>query len=205
LAEARRKPDAARLQLDKGLDPSLERKRVKASRRLSASNTFSSIAEEFIRKREKEGLAKATVKKSRWFLSLLEPTIGTLSLDDISPQLLLSPLKRLEAGGRHETGEKDVAFASRVFRYGIWTGRASSDPAAFLAGALITHKPQHLAAVVEKSRLAELLRAVEDYQSPITKLALKILAHVFLRPGELRFATWIYFILIIRYFCSQRL
>lgn len=190
LAEARRKRDAARLQLDEGLDPSLERKRVKASRRLSASNTFSLIAEEFICKREREGLAKATVKKSRWFLSLLEPTIGTLPLDEISPQLLLSPLKRLEARGRHEAAKKTRSFASRVFRYGVWTGRASSDPAAFLAGALITHKPQHLAAILERNRLAELLRAVEDYQSPVTRLALKILAHVFLRPGELRFATW---------------
>jgi integrase len=190
LADARRKREAARLQLEAGLDPSLERKRAKASRRIGASNTFSSIAEEFIRKREREGLAEATAGKSRWFASLLQPTIGTLALDDIDPRLLLSPLKRLEARGLHETAKKTLNFASRVFRYGVVTGRASRDPAALLVGALITHKPRHYAAILDKVQLASLLRAIDDYDSPITRLALKMLAHVFLRPGELRFAKW---------------
>jgi integrase len=34
------------------------------------------------------------------------------------------------------------------------------------------------------------MRAIDDYDSPVTRLALKILANVFLRPGELRLATW---------------
>ena len=190
LGEARRKRDAARSQLNDGIDPLLERKRAKASRRLGASNTFSSIAEEYIRKRESEGLAEATAAKARWFVSLLEPTIGTLALDDIDPRLLLCPLKHLEARGLHETAKKTLNLASRVFRYGVVTGRASSNPAALLVGALITHKPRHYAALLHKDRLAELLRAVDDYDSPVTRLALKILAHVFLRPGELRLATW---------------
>jgi integrase len=190
LGEARRKRDAARVQLNEGLDPLLERKRAKASRRAGANNTFSSVAEEFIRKREKENCAEATAIKARWFASLLEPTIGTLSLDDIDSRLLLTPLKRLEARGQHETAKRTLNFASRVFRYGVVTGRASSDPAALLRGALITHKPQHYAAIVDKDRLRTLLRAIDDYDGPITRLALQILAHVFLRPGELRLATW---------------
>jgi integrase len=190
LGEARRRRDAARLQLDDRVDPLLERKRAKAARRAGASNTFSCVAEEFIRKREKEGLAATTAKKSRWFASLLEPSIGSLTLDDIDPLLLLSPLKRMEAEGLHETAKKTLSFASRVFRYAVATGRASSDPAALLRGSLITPKPRHYAAVLDKGRLGELMRAVDDYGSPVTRLALKILAHVFLRPGELRFATW---------------
>jgi integrase len=190
LGEARRKRDAARLQLDDGFDPLLERKRAKASRRIGASNTFSSIAEEFIRKREKEGFALATAAKARWFASLLEPTVGPLALDDIDPQLLLLPLKRLEGRGLHETAKKTLSFASRVFRYGVATRRASSNPAALLTGALITHKPRHYAAILDEARLTDLMRAIDDYGSPITRLALKILANVFLRPGELRLATW---------------
>src|SRR4051794_8464892 len=57
LSIARRDRDIARLQLKNGLDPLLERKRAKASRHAGTVNTFSSVAEEFIRKREKEGLA----------------------------------------------------------------------------------------------------------------------------------------------------
>jgi integrase len=189
LAEARRKRDAARLQLDSGLDPSLERKRAKANRRAGAINTFGSIAAEYIRKREDEGLATATAEKLRWFTSLLEP-ISSLALDDIDPQLLLAPLKRLEARGRHETAKKSLSFAGRVFRYGVATRRASSNPAELLKGALLTHKARHYAAILNKSRLADLLEAIDEYDSPITRLALKILANVFVRPGELRLATW---------------
>jgi integrase len=190
LGEARLKRDAARLQLNDGCDPSLERKRAKARRRIGTNNSFSAIAEEFISKREREGLADSTAAKARWFLSLLEPTIGRVALNDIDPGLLLLPLKRLEARGLHETAKKTLNFASRVFRYGVATGRTSTDPAALLVGSLVTHKPQHYAAVVDKDRLADLLRAIDGYDSPITRLALKILAHVFLRPGELRLARW---------------
>ena len=190
LGEARRKRDAARVQLDNDIDPLLERKRAKANRCLGASNTFKAIADELIRKREKEGIAPATAIKARWFVSLLEPTIGTLALDDIDPRLLLLPLKQLEGRGLHETAKKTLNLASRVFRYGVVTGRASSDPAALLVGALIAPKPNHYAAILDTDRLADLLKAIDDYGSPITRLALKVLAHVFVRPGELRSAAW---------------
>lgn len=190
LADARRKSDAARVQLHEGIDPCLERKRSKATRRLDATNTFAAVAQEYIRKREKEGAAEATAKKAHWFLGFLEPTVGSLPLNDIDPQLLLSALKGIERGGRHETAKKARSFASRVFRYGVATGRCSSDPAALLSGALTAPKPKHRAAFLEQSQLAAFLKAADCYSSPVTRLALKILPHVFLRPGELRFADW---------------
>jgi integrase len=190
LADARKKRDAARLLLDEDIDPSVERRKEKARRRLGASNTFSSLAHEYICKREKDGAADATVAKLRYFLSHLLPTIGTLPAEDVDTPLLLLPLKRLEARGLHETAKKTRSFASRVFRYGVSTGRAKSDPAALLNGALIAPKVRHHAAILDKERLGEFLRAVDRYGSPVTRLALKILAHVFQRPGELRFATW---------------
>jgi integrase len=190
LADARKKRDAARRLLDEGVDPAVERRKEKANRSLSASNTFFSVADEYIRKREKDGAAQATVTKLRYFLSRLQPDIGMLPVDEIDPPLLLLPLKRLEARERHETAKKTRSFASRVFRYGVSTGRATSDPAALLSGALIAPKVRHHAAILDKDRLGEFLRAADRYSSPVTRLALKTLAHVFVRPGELRFATW---------------
>ncbi len=190
LADARRRCDGARLQLDKGVDPCLERKRSKATQRLDSENTFVRVANEFIRKREKEGMAEATAKKARWFLNLLEPTVGSLSLNEIDPHLLLTALRGIERRGRHETAKKARSFASRVFRYGVATGRAISDPAALLSGALIAPKPKHHAAILDQTKLAAFLKTADGYSSPVTRLALKILPHVYLRPGELRLANW---------------
>lgn len=99
-----------------------------------------------------EGRAEATISKARWFLEQLEPAIGTMPISDVDPQMLLGALKRLEAKGRHETAKKCRSFASRVFRYGVATGRCKADPAQLLNGALITPKARHYAAILEPAR-----------------------------------------------------
>lgn len=195
LAKARKLRDAAREQLANGQDPALERKKTKLTAKLSAGVTFASVAREYIdSKMVGDGRAEATVSKARWFLAQLQPAIGTMPIADVDPQMLLAALKRLEAKGRHETAKKCRSFASRVFRYGVATGRCKSDPAHLLQGALIAPKARHYAAILEPEKLGELLRAIDAFSgSPITMAALRMAPHVFVRPGELRHAEWIEF------------
>jgi integrase len=48
-----------------------------------------------------------------------------------------------------------------------------------------------LSAIVEPKRVGELLRAIDGYSGlPVTRLALALSPHVFVRPGELRQAAW---------------
>lgn len=190
LGEARKARDRYRILLEDGVDPLLARKREKAARSLASTNTFLAVAQQYIRKREREGLAPATVGKLRYFLTFLEPAIGSLAIGDIDPQLLLLPLKRLEARGLNETATKTRSFASRVFLYAVANGLTAQNPAALLTGSLTAPRPKHRAAILDHTRLNEFLKAADEYSSPITRLALKILPHVFVRPGELRFATW---------------
>jgi integrase len=191
LAEARKRCDAARALIEQGIDPGLKRKREKAAAKVSAENSFERIAEEYLTKMEKDGRAEPTVAKARWFLSLLKPAIGSLPISEVDPQMLLAALKRLEAKGNYETAKKTRSFASRVFRYAVATARAKHDPADLLKGALIAPKARHYAAILEGPKLGELLRAIDDYSGqPVTKLALQIAPHVFVRPGELRHAEW---------------
>lgn len=78
-----------------------------------------------------------------------------------------------------------------MFRYGVATGRCKADPAHLLQGALITPKALYYAAILEPAKLSQLLRAIEEFSDgPITKGALRIAPHVFVRPGELRHAEW---------------
>lgn len=192
LAAARKLRDAARATIAAGHDPSLERKKAKFAARLSADVTFASVANEYIdSKMVGDQKAPATISKARWFLEQLVPAIGTMPIADVDPQMLLAALKRLEAKGHHETAKKTRSFASRVFRYGVATGRCTSDPAQLLQGALIAPRAKHFAAILEPMKLGELLRAIEGFTgSPVTLAALRIAPHVFVRPGELRHAEW---------------
>jgi len=192
LRDARDRRDTARAKLDEGMDPAIERKREKVAARISAANTFAAVAREYIdTKMVGEGRAEATISKARWFLEQLEPAIGAMPVAEVDPQLLLAALKRLEAKGRLETAKKCRSFASRVFRYGVATGRCKSDPANLLQGALIAPRARHYAAILEPAKLGELLRAIDAFSgSPTTMAALKIAPHVFVRPGELRHAEW---------------
>lgn len=192
LAKARQLRDTAREKLADGDDPALERKRSKSVAKLKAAYTFAGVAREYIdSKMVGDGKADATITKARWFLEQLEPAIGSMPLADVEPQMLLAALKRLEAKGVHETAKRCRSFASRVFRYGVATGRCSSDPAQLLQGALVAPKARHYAAILEPTKFGQLLRAIEAFSGgPVTMAALRIAPHVFVRPGELRHAEW---------------
>jgi integrase len=78
-----------------------------------------------------------------------------------------------------------------VFRYAIITGRAKVNPANGLGDALVSGKVKHYAALITPKAVGDLMRAIDAYDGGIlTKLALKMLANVFVRPGELRHAEW---------------
>lgn len=192
LTKARRARDVAREQLAEGQDPALTKRKAKFTAHLSAGITFASVAAEYIDvKMVGDGRADATVNKARWFLQQLEPAIGAMPIADVDPQMLLAGLKKLEAKGRHETAKKCRSFASRVFRYGVATGRCQADPASLLQGALISPKARNFAAILEPGKLGELLRAIDAFSgAPVTNAALRIAPHVFVRPGELRHAEW---------------
>lgn len=192
LGAARDERDRAKVSITDGIDPMRERKREKAQIKLGAENTFESVASAYIEdKMVGEGRAEATLRKARWFLDLLKPAIGNMPINDVDPQLMLASLKKLEAKGNLETAKKCRSFASRVFRYGAAMGLCQNDPTAILQGALITPKARHYAAILEPEKLGELLRAIDGFECyPVTKLALKIAPHIFVRPGELRHGEW---------------
>jgi integrase len=81
--------------------------------------------------------------------------------------------------------------AGQVFRYAIVIGRAEHDITADVRDALTPTETQHFAAITEPRRAGELLRAIDSYPGqPSTAYALRLAPHLFVRPGELRFAEW---------------
>lgn len=194
LAEARNRRREARELLGAGKDPVRERQRRKLRSQLEAGNTFSAIASEFCEKRKRDGSkawAASTAKRCEYLLSLLSGSIGRLPITDIEPIDVLEGVRRIERQGKLESASRTLQLAGAVFRYAVATARLSSDPTRDLRGALRVPTVTHYGAIIESVRVGELLRAIDGYEGqPITRLAMQLAPHVFVRPGELRHAEW---------------
>ena len=191
LAEARAERDAARKVLARGDDPAERIKLDRIAATVAASNSFKAVADDWLLKVEKEGRSAVTMKKLRWLLDFINASIGKRPIASISAHELLEMLRKMEGKGRYETAKRLRSTCSQVFRYAIATARAERDVAADLRGALVVAKPVHRAAITTPKPAGELLRAIESFEGrPNTLAALRLLPHVFVRPGELRFAEW---------------
>lgn len=191
LAEARKRRDAAKAQLASGVDPARHKQRQKASKAESEANTFSLVATELLAKKQREGKASATIGKREWLYSLAKDALGNLPVSEITAPEILAVLQTVEKRGHLETARRMRSAIGEVFRFAIATGRATSDPTFALRGALTAPQVKHRSAMTDPKVFGELLRAIEGFQGqPTTQAALKLMAYLFPRPGELRMAEW---------------
>lgn len=190
LAAARQGRDDAKRLLASGIDPSQAKKEAKALKN-EAANTFRVIAEEYVKKLKQEGRAETTITKIEWLLSFAYPELGGRSIKEIRAPDVLGVLRVVEARGRYETARRLRSTIGSVFRYAIATARADGDPTVALKGALINAPVKPRAAVTDPKAFGALLRAIDTFDGqPTTLAALKLMALLFPRPGELRLAEW---------------
>lgn len=191
LAEARTRRDEAKKKIANGIDPALDKKRARIAAKYAAANTFQAVAEEWLIKCERDGLAPVTVDKIRWLLAKAYPLLGTIPIAQITPHEALAVLRKVEATGAYESARRMRSVLSRVFRYGVATVRCDKDVAADLRGAIAVPKVKHFAAITRPSEVGTLLRAIDGYTGhKVTVMAMRLSPHVLLRPGELRQAEW---------------
>lgn len=194
LADARKRRDEAREQIAASKDPSREKRRAKVRQRTEASNTFAAITAEYCAKRKSDGQggwSTATATRSEYLLSRLNASLGSLPIGEIEPSDILAAVRKIEAKGKLESARRTLQLAGMVFRYAVATARLASDPTRDLRGALASPKVTHYAAILDPVKVGELLRAIDGYESlGLTRLALQLAPHVFVRPGELRHARW---------------
>jgi integrase len=192
LAEARTKRDDTRKLLSQGIDPSAQRRVLKASAATSATNTLKNIAEEWLERFEGTWAPSHTRGVKGRLTKDVYPWIGSQPIAEITPPEVLAVLRRIEGRGRLETAHRVRTHLGMVFRFAIATGRAERDPSADLRGALPASQAKHMAAVTEPAKLADLLRVIWGYDegTPIVAAALKLAPMLFVRPGELRTAKW---------------
>jgi integrase len=194
LKAARDAREAARKILAQGEDPSAVKKATRVAKAELGANTFAAIAGELAEKKRRDKKAAATLRKFDWFMTFAFPSLGSRPITEISAREVLAVLKEVESRGTHETARKLRTAIGDVFRFGIATARAENDPTIALRGALVTPTVMPRAAIVAPKAFGGLLRAIDDYEGmPETRAALELLALTFVRPGELRAASWVEF------------
>ncbi len=185
LADARQARDDVKRLLAAGLDPGKERGKA------GGGNSFRAIAEEYLSKLKQEERTDSTIGKIGWLLSFAYPTIGDRPIRSIDAPAVLRVLREVEARGRYESARRLRSVIGRVFRHAIATARAETDPTVALRDALIRPKVTSRPAITEPKAVGALLRAIDGFTGqPETGAALKLMALLFPRPGELRAAEW---------------
>ena len=190
LKQAREKLYTAKKQIADGIDPSENRKAIKASRGESALNDFEVIAREWGIKKvdqweEKNNRSKRMLERN------IFPWIGNKPINEILPKEIMDCLRRIEDRGTIETAHRTLQLCGQVFRYAVATGRTHRDITPDLRGALPPSKGSNFSSITDPKLVAPLLNAINTYSgSFIVKSALQLAPLVFVRPGELRQAEW---------------
>ncbi|HHT3620120.1 TPA: tyrosine-type recombinase/integrase [Citrobacter freundii] len=188
LAEAREKRDAARKLLASGICPSQIRKTNDAS--VDECRTFTFIATAWhtsCLKLWSEGHADKILTCLKRYVF---PDIGAMDIAKIETRHLAQLVKAIDDKGVHDVAGRVKQHLTKIMRYAVQQGVIKYNPAYDLDGVVTPGVTQHHPALPLK-RLPELLEKVDGYKGrQLTRLALELNLHVFLRSSELRLARW---------------
>ncbi|MCE7798208.1 integrase arm-type DNA-binding domain-containing protein [Sphingobium sufflavum] len=190
LADAREARDEARKLLRAGTDPKLVRKVEAARRNVARQNSFESLAREW----QKQQAAVLAPRYAGQILDRMEadvfPSIGSLPISAITPALVLTLVRGIEARGALEMAKRVRQHISAVYIYAIGAGLADTDPAAIIQSAMMPATKRLRPAMVKLEDARAMLAKIEAEEGAytVTKLASRLLALTAVRPGVLRLA-----------------
>jgi len=191
LKDARERREDAKRLLAKDIDPGLQKKQLRAAKISEERDTFRNIALEWHAGQTVDFTDKHRVTVMFRLETYLFAPLGNLHMAKIEPQDVLAVVKPIEQKGHSETARRLLQLVGQIFRYAVATGRARHNVVADLRGALRPRKATHRAAITDPRKVGPLLRDLDAYEGyyPLC-CALRLAPLVFLRPTELRAATW---------------
>ena len=119
------------------------------------------------------------------------PVIGNLPVSELKPRHFIDLLKGIEEKGLLEVASRTRQHLSNIMRHAVHQGLIDTNPAANLGGVTTPPVRRHYPAL-PLERLPELLERIGAYHQgrELTRLAVLLMLHVFIRSSELRFARW---------------
>lgn len=118
------------------------------------------------------------------------PALGSRPIDTLRRAELVAVVQAVQADGKIETAHRVAGRITAVFDYAVNAGHLESHPAAGLVRVLQARKTKKPMASIAPAEAGALLRAIDDYDEPVTRLGMQLLAHTFVRVGELRGMRW---------------
>jgi len=181
LAEARSRRDDIRRKLLDGLD-------VKARPRKSIPFT-DACAQYWAGRRDVSDGYRANA--TRGLAMHLEPDLGPVPIATITRELVLAPLARLDAAGKHVYARRLRVWAGQVFDWALEHGHCTSNPAALInPEKAFGRKPVEGHASLALADVHDLLARLALERDIQSVLACRLLALTWVRTGELRMMRW---------------
>jgi integrase len=193
LARAREKRLEARRLIAEGIDPGVVKQEKKRDQLIDAVNTFEEIARQWHEKKKKSWSPKyAATILNRLEMDIF-PSIGRYPIKDITPGIMLRALQEIEQRGVYELTRRAKQYCGQIFRYAIPLGLADRDMTADLKDSLESKATTKHIASIDPEELPQLVRDMHRNDARmyiVTKLAMEMMLHTFVRTNELIKARW---------------
>jgi len=192
LSEARKARDAAKLKKSEGVDPVQARKLERLKNTRSSGDTFKAIALEWYAKQAPQWSESHAGRMLRQLERDLFPWIGGRPIAEIHAMELLAALHKVEERGALETADRALMLARQVWDYWLPTADVQQrNITEGLKARLTPYRGNSFAAIVNPSRMGELLRAIKNYKGgAIVRTAMQLAPMLYQRPGNLREMEW---------------
>jgi integrase len=153
--------------------------------------TFESVAKDWLKiKLPTLSNGKHQIQVQNTLERFAYPKIGNRPIDTISRKDLVSLVQAVQSEGVIETAHRVAGRINAVFDYAQDLGLLESHPAANLVRVLQSRKTKKPMASIDPKEAPALFVSIQDYDEPVTRLGLQLLAHTFVRVGEIRWMRW---------------
>ena len=188
LSDARQQREGVRKMLALNINPVQQRAAERGSR--TPDKVFKNVALAWHKSNRKWSQNTA----DRLLASLnnhIFPVIGNLPVSELKPRHFIDLLKGIEEKGLLEVASRTRQHLSNIMRHAVHQELIDTNPAANLGGVTTPPVRRHYPAL-PLERLPELLERIGAYHQgrELTRLAVLLMLHVFIRSSELRFARW---------------
>ena len=188
LSDARQQREGIRKMLALNINPVQQRAAVRGSR--TPEKVFKNVALAWHKSNRKWSQNTA----DRLLASLnnhIFPVIGNLPVSELKPRHFIDLPKGIEEKGLLEVASRTRQHLSNIMRHAVHQELIDTNPAANLGGVTTPPVRRHYPAL-PLERLPELLERIGAYHQgrELTRHAVLLMLHVFIRSSELRFARW---------------